>query len=417
VALMMGREQAAAAVAAAIAERDGIQANLLDLDGSLGRRLLAGAVLTGETRARWEVAGAALAALWETFTAYSAVIERAGLLLARVRRASSPELAEIAALLGGPSVRLARAPAPLAARRLTDTRTAELTPAQAVHEMTLAFRQAAAVVTAAETVWNELARGLEDVDAQLRQARRDTAGLTAGQDPGSPESVAAGALLAAEGELGRQRAALNADPLAYWRSGRVDASHLGLLRQEAAAAVAGVARITAVRPEAEQRIAAVAAMVAAAADAAREAAAARARAAAKITADALPPAPADPAGLAGRLAGLEPLRAQARWSRLAGELDAIAREAAAALAGARDTERAARDLLGRRDELRGLLGAYAAKAARLTGPDAVLARCHDQARGLLWTAPCDLSAAAAAVARYQEAIMALSRSGPREAAP
>jgi hypothetical protein len=416
--IMMSREQAAAAVAAAAAERDGIQANLLDLDGSFGKRLLAGAVLSGQTRARWEDACAGLAGLWETFTAYSAVIDRAGLLLGQVRRASSPELAEISALLTGPSVRLVRAPAPLAARGLTDRRTAELTPALAVHEMTLAFRRVAEVLTAAETVWNQLAGGLEEVDVQLRQARLDAAGL-ASQDTerGSPESVAVGALRAAEGELGRQRAALNADPLAYWQGGSVDVSHLGLLRQEAASAAAQVREIAAVRAQAEQRITDVAAAVAAVGAAAREAAAARARAAERIVAGELPPVPPDPGILAGRLAGLEPLRAQARWSRLGGELAAIQQEAAAALDRCRDSERAARDLLSRRDELRGLLGAYAAKAARLAGPDNALASFHDRARDLLWTAPCDLGAAAAAVTRYQEAIVALSRPGQREVTP
>ena len=47
---LRSREQAAAAVTAAVAERDTIQANLLELDNSFGKRLLAGATLTGETK-------------------------------------------------------------------------------------------------------------------------------------------------------------------------------------------------------------------------------------------------------------------------------------------------------------------------------------------------------------------------------
>ncbi|MGH3410157.1 MAG: hypothetical protein ACRDRJ_47825, partial [Streptosporangiaceae bacterium] len=71
------RELAAAGVEAAARERDTIQANLLDLDSSFGRRLLGGATLTGESRQRWDTAAAALAALWETFSAYSAVVDKA----------------------------------------------------------------------------------------------------------------------------------------------------------------------------------------------------------------------------------------------------------------------------------------------------------------------------------------------------
>ena len=53
-----------------------IQANLLELDGSFAKRVLEGATLTGQTRDRWATASAALATLWETFLAYSAVVDR-----------------------------------------------------------------------------------------------------------------------------------------------------------------------------------------------------------------------------------------------------------------------------------------------------------------------------------------------------
>ena len=67
---------------------------------------------------------------------------------------------------------------------------------------------------------------------------------------------------------------------------------------------------------------------------------------------------------------------------------------------------AAAAAIDKRDELRGLLRAYKAKAARLgAAEDPDLAARHDQAHGLLWTAPCDLAAAEAAVAAYQRAIL------------
>ncbi len=62
--------------------------------------------------------------------------------------------------------------------------------------------------------------------------------------------------------------------------------------------------------------------------------------------------------------------------------------------------------MAKRDELRGLLGAYKAKAARLGAvEDSRLAEHYDRARTLLWTAPCDLAAAEAAVAGYQQAVL------------
>ena len=84
-------------------------------------------------------------------------------------------------------------------------------------------------------------------------------------------------------------------------------------------------------------------------------------------------------------------------------------EAAAATERYRDAERAAATLLDKRNELRGLLEAYQAKAARLgAAEDTGLAMLYQQARDLLWAAPCDLGVAAAAVTHYQQAILTLS---------
>src|SRR5215472_9894785 len=135
----MTREQAAAAVAAATAERDGIQANLLDLDGSFGKRMLEGAKLTGVSKQRWETTAADLAALWDIYTAYAAVVDKAAELLPGSRRLGDPELAHITSMLNGPSVELTRTPAPLARRDLTDRGRAMLTLPAAVAEMKRAF--------------------------------------------------------------------------------------------------------------------------------------------------------------------------------------------------------------------------------------------------------------------------------------
>jgi hypothetical protein len=130
----------------------------------------------------------------------------------------------------------------------------------------------------------------------------------------------------------------------------------------------------------------------------------------KIASVALPPEPADLADLSGRLAGLATLLAGGRWTRLASELDLLDRELATATASFKEAERAVVAAMGKRDELRGLLGAYKAKAARLGAvEDSGLAERYDRARDLLWTAPCDLAAAEAAVAGYQQAVLGVQR--------
>jgi hypothetical protein len=400
------REQAAAAVSAAATERDTIQANLLDLDGSFGKRLLAGASLTGLTQQRWESAAAELAALWETFTAYSAVVDRAGELVASGPRRPPPaRLAEIAKLLGGPSVELTRAQAPLAQRGLTGSGKVQLTLAAAVREMQGAFGRVADVTGAAEAVWNEAADCLQQAGAELAEARRRTDGIT--------DEALADTLGQAEADLAGLRDQVNRDPLALWRGGRMDRAGLDRLRQQASAAVASAARLAAVREDADRQIALTTAAVSTARAAYQDALAARQQVAAKILAGPLP-GPPPVAGLTSRLAGLDAIKAAGRWARLAAELEALRQQAAAAAQGCRGAQQAALALLERRDELRGLLEAYQARAARLgAAEDSQLAVLEQRARELLWTAPCDLSAAGQAVTDYQQAVLALSRRAQR----
>ena len=400
----MSREQAAAAVAEATAERDSIQANLLDLDGSFGKRMLAGATLTGESKLRWDAAAADLATLWEIFNAYAAVVDQAAELMAGARRPSDRELAQLTAWLTGASVELNRQQ-PLGRRGLTETGKSDLTLAAAVQEMKRAFASVADVVAAAESVWNETAEGLGEIGTQLAAAKEQLG------DHGDDEVT--GALAAAEAELGQLRGLLNSDPLALWHGGGVDTTRLERLRKQAAAVAARAADISRLRADAQQRIAVAAAAVAAVRAAREDAASARERAEAKIAAAGLPP-PADAAGLEARLAALDKLRAAGRWARLSAELDTIEAEAAAATQRCREAQRAAEALLGRRDELRGLLGAYQAKAARLgAAENTELSTLYSQAQDLLWTAPCDLDASAAAVTRYQRAIGGLGGGQPR----
>jgi hypothetical protein len=414
---MLTRDQAAAAVKAAVAERDAIQANLLELDSSFGKQLLAGAELTGDTKRRWDATAAMLATLWQVYAAYSSVVDQSA--EAAAGRLGTRELAALSALLTGRSVQLASGPAPLAGRDLADSGREDLTLATAVARMRGAFGTVTEVVAAAEQVWTEVAGRLDVAGAEL--ARVTSLAATLGDE------ALTGNLAAVQGRLARLRDTLNSDPLALWlgHSGpsrpepsRPGPSHLGQgraevdtsgadrLHEEVAAAAARVDELVRVRDGARQRIAGVTAAAATARSAREDAVAAWQQAAAKIAAGELPPEPAGLADLSARLAGLGPLLASGRWTRLASELDLLDRELATATASFKEAERTVVAAMAKRDELRGLLGAYKAKAARLGAvEDPGLAERYDRARDLLWTAPCDLAAAEAAVAGYQQAVL------------
>jgi len=111
-------EAAAQRVTTVLAERDAVQANLLELDGSFAKQVLEGAALTGQTRDRWAAASATLATLWENYLAYSAAVDRIAALGTGSKRPARKDLPELNELLTGGCVRLAGAPVPLARRDL-----------------------------------------------------------------------------------------------------------------------------------------------------------------------------------------------------------------------------------------------------------------------------------------------------------
>ncbi len=185
------------------------------------------------------------------------------------------------------------------------------------------------------------------------------------------------------------------------------------LREQVTAAAARAGELARLRDGAGRRIAALTAALSAASAALQDAVAAQDSAAARIAGAPDEPLP-DLSRLTSALAALADLQATGRWTRLATELEAVEKDIAAATQRCREAERAATAQLERRDELRGLLDAYKAKAAGLGGAEnAELEAAYGQARDVLWTAPCDLTAAAAAVTGYQQAVLALGAQGRR----
>jgi hypothetical protein len=396
---MATRQQAQAALDKAAAERDTIQGNLLDLDGSFGRQLLSGASLTGESKRRWDTAAATLAALWETFSAYSAVIDQAAQLMSTVK---DRDLESVSALLSGPSVRLSRGPAPLGRRDLADAGVDMLTVPAAVAQMRREFGGVTAVVAAAEAVWGEVGGLLDQAGTDLSRAASLAAGLS--------DDTLSARLGEVSTELSAQRATLNTDPLSLWQDGHADTTGASRVRDRVAAVAAEVDATAKVRDGARQRIDAVAGTRATSVAAWQDALSARQRAAVKIAAEFLPAVPAGYQGTAFERASLDALASAGQWQRLSAEIDRAERGLAAEITAYRKAADDAESALGRREELRGMLQAYKAKAARLGGAeDFGLTERYDAARELLWTAPCDLGAAANAVAVYQQAILAKGR--------
>ncbi|WP_189240416.1 hypothetical protein [Planomonospora parontospora] len=400
-------------------ERDRISGDVLDLDAHTVFRLLGGSALHGETARRWADAERRAALLWALLDAYREVLDRAERIAGSRRRPGAAELAELTGLLTGPAVRLAPEARPVERRSLLASPGERLTLDAAVAAMDAAFRDVTALIADVDAVWSAVLPGLDTAAAAAAAAR----GLLRGLGDGDPE------LDACEREIERLRGELRGDPLG---SGRGQAGAV-----ERAAATAGRLRERAERATALRRgygahREALGLLVDRVAEAEEEARRTRDLVLVKIASPALPALPRrapllrdrltalDGPGTGPRTGGPDPVggarhpegsdggpggEGGGRWLARAELLAGLERDAEQALRQAERATAALCELLARRDELRGRLEAFRAKAVRLgRAEDPVLDRLHRQAYDLLRTAPCDLRRATVAVTGYRRAI-------------
>ncbi|WP_143078674.1 hypothetical protein [Nonomuraea pusilla] len=386
----MSREGAEHALRARADERDRISGDLLDLESHTTYQVLKSASLRGETARRWSEAQAALAALWLLNDAYRAVLREAERVRGTRGRLGDSQLAELTELLAGESVVLRAAAKPVEQRSLLPQADERLTLDEAVARMDGAFRLVTSALTAIDDVWTAALPRLDDADREIRAIRDLERELGERVD-----------LSARESELRRTRADVLEDPLGAAAGPLLPGlgellALLGEVRAELEQAIA-VKREYARRRE--DLVAALDRVRAAESEA-------RLAHGAVVVKIALPPQ-AQPRGraeeLAAELAALD-VSADA-WLSRSRRLAALEAETVRAADQAHAAARALYGLVARRDELRGRLGACQAMAARRgMAEDAEASRLFDQARALLWTAPCDLTRAARAVETYQRAI-------------
>ena len=278
---------------------------------------------------------------------------------------------------------------PLAQRDLTANGRPPVTLVTAVGTMRRAFAEVTEVTSAVETVWAAVGAPWTRRPRSSHVSRPLVAGLGADLESAFAE---------AESAVNAARAASNADPLALWHDGRTDTSAADLARGQVSALTPRIAELARLREQAQRRIASLPTATAAVRGARSDAVTAWREAATRISV--LPPLPPDRPE--PPVAALGALAAGGQWSRLAAELDRCEVDLARSGEQTDRVRQAAAAAIGRRDELRGLLRAYKAKAGRLgAAEDPGLAARYDEAYGLLWTAPCDLAAAEPAVVAYQ----------------
>ncbi|NUT41341.1 MAG: hypothetical protein HOV86_15270 [Thermoactinospora sp.] len=383
----MSREGAEYALRARADERDRISGDLLDLESHTTYQLLKGAALRGATQQRWAGVQAALGTLWLLNDAYRAVLRDAERIRAARAKLGADQLAELTELLVGTSVVLRAAAKPVEQRSLLPQADERLTLDETVARMDGAFHEVTSALNDIDAVWNTVLPRLDDADRDLREIRDLERELGESVD-----------LTAQESRLRRMRADALEDPL-----GAAPGPDLGGIARVLAEARAEIDQAIVVKREFARRREDLVAALDRVRAAESEARLAHGAVVVKI---ALPPQ-AQPRSRVQELAGeLDALDASAdTWVVRARRLANLEHEAEQAAGRAQATAKALYGLVGRRDELRGRLGACQAMAVRKgMAEDPSASECYERARALLWSAPCDLTKAAAAVETYQRAI-------------
>ncbi|MEU3563432.1 hypothetical protein [Kitasatospora sp. NPDC006786] len=420
---VLSREEVDRALARLGAERDAVESALLALQDHPGLRLLDGAELSGRTLERWSVAGKGLPLLWALFDRYSEALASARAVRARKAKPGTPELAELSELLTGDAVtvpggvvpdgpQVLGAPAKLVERISLDA---------LMTRMNSWYATVLEVVSAADAVWSALPARIDLLLAELQRVRTLAAslGVRTGAHPLGDD------LAGIEKDLTELRTEVRGDPLALWRPARVPAQRGTVPEGSAFAGPAGVVDterfdragraldgvrleledLLRLRDEAEDRLQGVGDLLQRADATLAEARRARGEVLAKIASSDVPAVPGPASALRERIVAALDLRQAGQWGRLAPLLDTLEDAAAKELTRARQSLTEVTQPLAVRAELRGRLDAYKAMAARLrVSEDPEVIERYEKARWLLWSAPCDLRAAAAAVARFQQSL-------------
>lgn len=403
---VLGREEIDLSLERLGKDSDRIAESLVAMDGHAGHQLLRGTTLAGKSGERWAEASAAMATLWEQFATYKSLLDRAREVRARRSRPGDDELVELTELLSAPVVELNAKHVPIERRGLTGPATVveRITLTELVDRMKKAFSTVTEVLATAEAAWSSTIGQLDPLEQELRTASVLAESVAAGD-----KQVAAALNRLRRGIDGARERVLT-DLLSIDK-----ANPLSAITAEVAELRGKLATLAEVRDTFDDRLATLDLAISDVEALEETAKQTYAAALEKIASPGLPePTDEVSTALRGRLRELagqrQSVSTTGRWSRLAAEADALARDTATELDAARRTLGAISGLFDRRAELRGRLEAYRVKAARIGfAEDLELEKHHQLANELLFTAPCDLPAATRALNRYQQAIQQRER--------
>jgi hypothetical protein len=391
--MSLSLEDIDARIASLQAEIDTTGSSLAALDGDITLKLLASAKLSGRTAAEWNAVSPDIPLLWGYYGVLKDKVAEVVALRGTKARLRTEQVEELSAQLVGDSVAVPPDPGQAGSRTLTGTPLQKTSIARLQSTMATMYRDIASVVDRVCAAWTALPR-LDTLDTALTGLIQTAGG--SGIKP--PAEIAQ-----ARSRIALLRTQVHADPLA------ADLSGVDAVARQVETATEVLRGAVAARGELAGQLTAAAQALGAIGTLIDQARAARAEASQKILG--ITNGTVDADALAARLTFLRTnLRSitsvgQGDWQearRLLGQLDqqtaALRDEVTLALG-------AVKGPLDTRNELRGRLDAYHAKALAIgLAEDEGLTQVYERARALLFSAPCDVAGAEAAVREYQQGL-------------
>jgi hypothetical protein len=371
-------------------ERGG--ANLVEIERDQNRQLIEAASLSGQTAARRVEMRALLDELFDRFARLTALVERATAL-----RQSGPidaaRLADLESLLVSASVEKSSTHVTIGQRGLLDgsTKIERCTPDELLASMTRSFESLKSVVFEIAAIWERVVPRVKAARDELTLVETTVCGLGDEWD---------GELEALRPRVDDIAEAIASDPLS------VKSPVLDDLERAIVAISESVDRAQRLRVELDNRLAAGRRLVEDLEKAAQRCREVQQAVTTRIASASSTTALTEDLDFGVALDRIATLANSQQWRAAESELAEWTNNLKKARQQIETEEKSARSALSRRDELRGRLDAYNAKAAALgLIEDGQLSRIFDAAQRELFTAPTDLERAEEIVRRYQVAII------------
>jgi hypothetical protein len=355
-------------------EVDAMSATLLELENHAGLAHVRLYPPAGVTAQRWAVIEQSLAQLWQDLGRMSSILESARMVRARRSKPDDDDLVELTNLLRERTLEVSRQPIPLAQREFGGIREAVeyVGLADTAERMDAAYPAVVEFLDSVERINSLVAEKLAPT-----QKRLDAVGAAGPKEMSELLQVSA------------------TDPLSL--STRDIEHRVTVIADTVERQATELAELAEIRANWADTVAALNQLLDALQQAGTRATQIRGQAVEIVLAGPFPQRADEEAELRAELQSLTSPDPKALLS--------LRHRIGAAMRAAHQEEELAQGLLDRRNELKGRLTAYQAKAARLgLGEDRDLLACSRIAEGLLSRQPCDLRAVTRAVSDFQQLI-------------